>query len=83
MPKLRLKVTHTHGGVAYPPGHVIDVDDHNARWLIDQKIGERAIGTPGTSGTPGTPAISDVLPVPEAPAARTPRTHPVAPTPKE
>ena len=33
MPKLRLKVTHTHGGVAYPPGHVIDVDDHTARWL--------------------------------------------------
>lgn len=77
MPKLRLKVTHTHGGVAYPPGYVIDVDDHTARWLIDQKIGERAIGTPGT------PANSDVPPVPEAPAARTPRTPPVAPTIKE
>ena len=77
MPKLRLKVTHTHGGVAYPPGHVIDVDDHTARWLIDQKIGERAIGTLGT------PANSNVLPVPDAPAARTPRTPPAAPTPKE
>ena len=74
MPKLRLKVTHTHGGVAYPPGHVIDVDDHTARWLSDQKIGERDIGTP---------ANSDVMPVPEAATARTPRTHPVAPTPKE
>ena len=77
MPKLRLKVTHTHGGVAYPPGHVIDVDDHTARWLIDQKIGERAIEPTGT------PANSDLPPVPEAPAARTPRTPPVAPTPKE
>lgn len=69
MPKLRLKVTHTHGGVAYPPGHVIDVDDHTARWLTERDI--------------GTPASSDVLPVPEAPAARTPRTPPAAPTPKE
>lgn len=77
MPKLRLKVTHTHGGVAYPPGHVIDVDDHTARWLIDQKIGERAIGTPGT------PANSDLPPEPEVPPARTPRTPPVALTPKE
>ena len=33
MPKLKLKVTHTHAGVAYPAGHVIDVDDHSARWL--------------------------------------------------
>lgn len=49
MPKLRLKVTHTHGGVAYPPGHVIDVDDHTARWLTERDI--------------GTPASSDLLPV--------------------
>ena len=83
MPKLRLKVTHTHGGVAYLSGHVIDVDDHTARWLIDQKIGERAIGTFGTPGTPAPPANSDVLPVPDAPVARTPRTPPAAPTPKE
>lgn len=69
MPKLRLKVTHTHAGVAYPPGHVIDVDDHTARWLIERDI--------------GVPANSDVLPVPEAPVARTPRTTPAAPTPKE
>ncbi len=74
MPKLRLKVTHTHGGVAYPPGHVIDVDDHTARWLIDQKIGERDIGTP---------ANSDVMPVPEAATARTPRTPTTVSTPKE
>ncbi|MEW6415826.1 MAG: hypothetical protein AB1482_11285 [Pseudomonadota bacterium] len=40
MPKLKLKVTHTHAGVAYPAGHVIDVDEHAARWLIDQRIAE-------------------------------------------
>ena len=42
MPKLKLKVTHTHAGVAYPAGHVIDVDDHTARWLADHSIAEPA-----------------------------------------
>ena len=42
MPKLRLKVTHTHAGVAYPAGHVIEVDEHTARWLTDHQIGEPA-----------------------------------------
>ena len=40
MPKLKLKVTHTHAGVAYPAGHVIEVDDRTARWLTDHEIGE-------------------------------------------
>ncbi|WP_127476558.1 DUF7210 family protein [Sulfurivermis fontis] len=43
MPKLKLKVTHTHAGVAYPAGHVIDVDEHTARWMIDHQIGEMVI----------------------------------------
>lgn len=42
MTKLKLKVTHTHAGVAYPAGHVLDVDEHTARWLIDHRIGEPA-----------------------------------------
>jgi hypothetical protein len=46
MPKLKLKVTHTHAGVAYPAGHVIDVDDHTARWLIDHSIAELATNRP-------------------------------------
>ena len=67
MPKLRLKVTHTHGGVAYPPGYVIDVDDHTARWLTERDI--------------GTPASSDPLPAadpvqPQKPIATRPiKTH--------
>lgn len=40
MPKLKLKVTHTHAGVAYPAGHVLDVDEHTARWLTDHGIAE-------------------------------------------
>ncbi len=55
MPKLKLKVTHTHAGVAYPAGHVIDVDEHTARWLTDHQIGE--------------PAIHRHEPAPEAPDA--------------
>ena len=69
MPKLRLKVTHTHAGVAYPAGHVIDVDEHAARWLIERDI--------------GTPASRDPLPaVPNAPAP-SPRTPSQAKTSEE
>ena len=46
MPKLQLKVTHTHAGVAYPAGHVIDVAEHTARWLTDHQIGEPASHRP-------------------------------------
>jgi hypothetical protein len=46
MPKLKLKVTHTHAGVAYPAGHVLDVDEHTARWLTDHQIGEPASHRP-------------------------------------
>jgi hypothetical protein len=46
MPKLKLKVTHTHAGVVYPAGHVIDVDEHTARWLTDHQIGEPASHRP-------------------------------------
>ncbi|MBD3805437.1 MAG: hypothetical protein IE919_19725 [Thioclava sp.] len=46
MPKLRLKVTHTHAGVVYPAGHVLDVDEYTARWLIDHRIGELASQRP-------------------------------------
>lgn len=40
--QLKLKVTHTHAGVAYPAGHVIDVDEHTARWLMNNHIAEPA-----------------------------------------
>ena len=46
MPQITLKVTHTHAGVAYPPGHVLDVDMHTAHWLIDHQIGEPASHRP-------------------------------------
>jgi hypothetical protein len=42
MPKLRLNVTHTHAGIAYPAGSLIEVDAHNARWLIDRNLAELA-----------------------------------------
>lgn len=55
MPKLKLEVTHTHAGVVYPAGRVIEVDEHTARWLIErgagkpvddaQTVQETAVGT--------------------------------------
>lgn len=65
MPTLRLKITHTHAGVAYPPGHVIDVDDHTARWLT-----ERDIGTPASSDP--VPATNPVEPI-KPRSAKTPK----------
>jgi hypothetical protein len=56
MPKLKLLVTHTHAGVAYPAGHVLDVDEHTARWLIDHRIGESATHRPDP--TPDAPDAS-------------------------
>lgn len=47
MPRIELKVTHTHAGVVYPAGHVIEVEEHAARWLI-----ERGIGTPVVMTSP-------------------------------
>lgn len=38
MPHVRLNVTHTHAGVAYPAGHRIAVDEHTARWLSERGI---------------------------------------------
>lgn len=68
MPQLRLKVAHTHAGVAYPPGHVIDVTEATARWLTQQDI--------------ATPADAEVhLPPDRGQARRSITTTPA--TPKE
>ena len=71
MPTLRLKLAHTHAGVVYPPGHVIDVDEHAARWLTQHDI--------------ATPADAEVhLPVDRTLARRsTPHVTTPTTTPKE
>ncbi len=38
MPTVRLIITHTHAGVVYPAGHLLEVDDFTARWLIEHGI---------------------------------------------
>lgn len=40
MPKIKLNFTHTHAGVVYPAGHVIDVDAHTASWIIKNGVGK-------------------------------------------
>lgn len=50
MPKLRLNVTHTHAGIAYPAGATLEVDDHTASWLIDRDIA--VLVMPGTDAPP-------------------------------
>jgi predicted GTPase len=55
MPKLKLKVTHTHAGVAYPAGHVLDVDEHTARWLTDPRSANRPAIAPSRHRMPPMP----------------------------
>ena len=66
MPQLRLKASHTHAGVVYPPGHVIDVDESTARWLTQHDIAmpadaevhlpaDRIQARRSTNTTPATP----------------------------
>ena len=80
MPKLRLKVTHTHGGVAYPPGHVIDVDDHTARWLAARDIAVHALSDviPAHDASAG-PDMPTAVPT----AIATPRSSRSPTTPRE
>jgi hypothetical protein len=42
MHKIVLLKTHTHANRAYFAGHVIEVDDHTARWLIERGVGRLA-----------------------------------------
>jgi hypothetical protein len=46
MPKIELKVTHTHAGTVYPAGHVIEVDEHTSRWLIERGVGKPVDDSP-------------------------------------
>lgn len=55
MTRLRLKVTHTHAGVAYPAGHHLDVDEHTARWLIAHWIADFDTNHPESE-----PTVADV-----------------------
>lgn len=37
--KLKLLKPHTHGGVDYAPGDIVDIEDEkSADWLIDQGV---------------------------------------------
>lgn len=59
MPRIELKVTHTHAGAVYPPGHVLEVDEPTARWLIERRVGrlvETAEAQAGPIGTTSAPA---------------------------
>lgn len=68
MPRIELKVTHTHAGAVYPAGHVLEVDEHTARWLV-----ERGIGTPVVMTSPQAPeGVTDVQ---QASAAQTKSRH--------
>lgn len=44
--KVKLTQTHTHEGVEYPPGTVLEIDDDLVQWLVDQGRGQRTNESP-------------------------------------
>lgn len=63
MPRIELKLTHTHAGTVYPAGHVIEADEHTARWLIEHGVARAAIATPN-------PVLDGMVDFPAAPAPK-------------
>ena len=57
MPALQLTAPHTHAGVRYPAGHVLDVATRTARWLLDQGIAV-ALDSPAEPPSAATAAQS-------------------------
>jgi len=60
MPRIKLKVTHTHAGAVHFAGQALEVDPATASWLIKQGIGEveatgDAAAAPSPSPTPRLP----------------------------
>lgn len=43
MCRIELLKTHTHAGVEYSAGKVIEVDESTAQWLIEQCVGKHSI----------------------------------------
>lgn len=41
--KIKLKTDHTHAGMKFKAGADILVDDASAEWLLDNKVGEKAV----------------------------------------
>lgn len=61
MHRIELLMTHTHANEVHFAGHVIDVDEITARWLIEKGVGKPADDSQavqetavGTSVTPET-----------------------------
>lgn len=44
MHKIKLNATHTHAGEVHFAGHVIEVDETTAMWLIELGVGKPADG---------------------------------------
>lgn len=54
--KLRLLQAHTHAGQRYAAGHVIEVEESTAAWLLEHRVAEPVAGRGARSERPGADA---------------------------
>jgi hypothetical protein len=60
MHRIELLKTHTHANEVHFAGHVIDVDEHTARWLIEKGVGKAVDDSPAVKETAaGTASIPE------------------------
>lgn len=57
MYRIELLKTHTHANEVHSPGHVIEVDEITARWLIEKGVGKPADGSPPVEETTERTAV--------------------------
>lgn len=56
--KVQLQADHTHAGRLYPRGHVLDLPDERARWLIGLGAAKALQAQNGRADLPQRPAKS-------------------------
>ena len=83
MPAIKLLRTHTHSGVAYFPGAVIEVDENSARWIVQHGIGIVAREDPVPVADPISDRIPDSVPTPLPEPRRSRRDFVSSHSPKE
>lgn len=57
--KIKLLKDHEHGGLKYKAGTTLDVEDHDATWLLENKVGEKSGSAPAPSLASPAASASD------------------------
>lgn len=83
MPSIKLLRTHTHSGVAYFPGAIIEADEASALWIVQHGIGIVARENPVPVAVPNLDPIQESVPAPLPEPRRSRRDSISSSSPKE